>query len=302
MTDFPLRRNLSIVEKLTQDEVDDLFDANFGFQFKGITYRRPAGGKYIILMANEGEIYNDEIGSGSEFIYEGEGEPEKGDQKMINANKELKNAITEPIPVYFFESEEGLDEYEYQGLVDVLDCRYVSDGERMVYRYDVRKLDVATWEEVQETENEITNDPGEEPALEEDDPTYTDSKARARSAVFSRKVKKLYDYTCAVCGARRFSPTQTPEVEAAHIYPKSENGTDHPRNGIALCRFHHWAFDSGWIAVSDDHEIILNEGEDVDPPDELSSLEGNSLREPEESQKSPHPKFRRAHRQLHGFE
>ncbi|WP_244531481.1 HNH endonuclease [Halogranum amylolyticum] len=60
-------------------------------------------------------------------------------------------------------------------------------------------------------------------------------------------------------GKSRETPSGDPEVEAAHIYPRSENGADDPRNGLALCKLHHWAFDSGWLAVSDDYEILVKD-------------------------------------------
>ena len=52
------------------------------------------------------------------------------------------------------------------------------------------------------------------------------------------------------------SVTQQWEVEAAHIVPHHVNGKDDIWNGIALCRFHHWAFDAGWLAILDDFQVI----------------------------------------------
>lgn len=78
MTDFALSRSLEIGEPLSQSEVENVFNTNFGYQFRGITLRAPDKGRYVILLANEGEIYDDEMGGGSHFTYEGEGVPEKG--------------------------------------------------------------------------------------------------------------------------------------------------------------------------------------------------------------------------------
>jgi hypothetical protein len=33
---------------------------------------------------------------------------------------------------------------------------------------------------------------------------------------------------------------------------------DDPRNGIALCRFHHWGFDNGLFSVSDNYAILIS--------------------------------------------
>ena len=87
MNDFALSRPLQIGETLSQSEVENVFETDFGYQFRGITLRAPDEGRYVILLANKGEIYNDEIGSGSQFTYEGEGVPEKGDQTETTANR-----------------------------------------------------------------------------------------------------------------------------------------------------------------------------------------------------------------------
>jgi putative restriction endonuclease len=299
MTDYALTRDIHIGETFTQSEVEDVFGTDFGYQFRGITYRHPDEGKYIILLSNEGEIYNDNIGSGPEFIYEGEGIPEKGDQTETAANKALIDAVFDPIPIYLFTSVEGDDEYEYRGLVDVEDHRYVDDGKRMVYRFNMRRLGIESWEEYTETEQTVEPDENHEPTIEEV-PSYTETQTRVRSAAFSRRVKEIYDYICAVCGAQRFSPDGTPEVEAAHIYPKSDNGNDVVQNGIALCRFHHWAFDCGWFSISDDREVIIREDEEI--PEGVKSINGRSIQLPEKDNQKPHPAFLSEHRRLHDFD
>jgi putative restriction endonuclease len=303
MTDFALQRNLTIGETLSQDEVETVFQTNFGYQFKGITYRNTEQGRYIILMANEGEIYDDKIGSGSGFVYHGEGIREKGDQKLTTSNRALRDAITEPIPIYFFESEEGVDEYEYQGLVDVTNCRYESDGARMIYKFDVEKLGIERWEEMEQVQANVDVDNSEtgEPKLTEDQTTYTQQEIRVRSKTFARQVKQTYDYTCAVCGASRFSPEGNPEVEAAHIYPKREGGSDDVRNGVALCKLHHWAFDTGWLSLSDQHEVLVKAATEQNGYKEFEQLEGEQIHLPEQEEMKPHPIFIEKHRQLHGF-
>lgn len=302
MTDYALERTLDIGESLTQAEVEDVFNTDFGYQFRGITYRNPNEGKYIILLSNEGEFYNDQVGDGDDFVYEGEGDPTKGDQKLTNANNELRKAATDPIPIYFFQSTEGEDEYEYQGLVEVLGSRYVSDGHRMVFKYKIRRLGVASWKELQNIERELLSFESDFPSLTEDTLQQTTGRQNVRDSAFSRQVKKQFENTCAFCGARRFSPTGQPEVEAAHIYPKSENGADNPRNGIALCKFHHWAFDAGWLAIADDLTILVRDGGQEAPPEELQSLEGERLRFPNPKSTRPHQVFIEAHREYHGFD
>jgi putative restriction endonuclease len=72
----------------------------------------------------------------------------------------------------------------------------------------------------------------------------------ARSRAFQKRVCSLYDSRCAVCGGGLVSPNGAIEVEAAHIVPRSLKGADDARNGICLCRSHHWAFDRGLFGIN----------------------------------------------------
>jgi putative restriction endonuclease len=49
---------------------------------------------------------------------------------------------------------------------------------------------------------------------------------------------------CALCGL------DVPvALEAAHVVPKEEDGTDDPRNGLALCAAHHRMFDAHLFGI-----------------------------------------------------
>lgn len=294
-------KDLEIGEVLSQNEVQSTFDTNFGYQFKGITYRNSSDGRYVILNSNEGAIYDDKFTSETELTYDGEGEPQNGDQILTNANRAMVDAVNEEIPIYLFTSIDGLDEYEYEGLVEVTDARYEYEQSeaRMKYKFDLRKLDVATWDEYLDIASEVEKDT-EEPLTEP--PEREESSTLIRSAAFKRKVRSAYDDKCAICSSERRSPTGNPEVEAAHIYPKSEGGRDVVPNGIGLCKLHHWAFDVGWVAISDDYEVIVNEAEGVTTPNEFSEFEGQMLNLPKDEDAIPGERFLREHRKLHGFE
>lgn len=72
-----------------------------------------------------------------------------------------------------------------------------------------------------------------------------------RSSAFRRKILEIYDYQCAACGLRiRLPDSDLTFVDAAHLIPFSESTNDHPTNGIALCKNHHWAMDRHLIAPS----------------------------------------------------
>jgi putative restriction endonuclease len=131
---------------------------------------------------------------------------------------------------------------------------------------------------------------------------YTETQQLIRSCAFRRRVRELYDQSCAVCGAGRTSPQGTPETEAAHIYPKGRGGSDDLRNGLTLCKLHHWAFDVGWFSIADDHELLVRDARQRRGFEEFSRLDGQPLRLPERRECRPHPKFLRAHRSIHDFE
>lgn len=75
-------------------------------------------------------------------------------------------------------------------------------------------------------------------------------KDPARSQAFARIVKEVYDYRCAACGIRvRFRDLAL--VDACHLIPFSESYNDHPTNGMALCKNHHWALDRNLISPAE---------------------------------------------------
>lgn len=82
---------------------------------------------------------------------------------------------------------------------------------------------------------------------------------KLRNRAFKQAVKEAYDFKCAVCGMKIYSPnTLHWEVEAAHIVPHRANGKDDILNGLALCRLHHWAFDVGWFTLEDNFNILAS--------------------------------------------
>jgi predicted restriction endonuclease len=94
------------------------------------------------------------------------------------------------------------------------------------------------------------------PFAAEDRAVYRISRQK-RDAAFRSVVLSNYGYTCAVTGQRFKSPRHV-EADGAHIIGKEVRGTDDPRNGIALSKSAHWAFDRGIFTISDQYEIIVN--------------------------------------------
>jgi hypothetical protein len=72
----------------------------------------------------------------------------------------------------------------------------------------------------------------------------------AASVRFSRDVRAAYNHTCVVCG-ERFPPTPhtVSGVEADHILPWADYDIDQVRNGLCLCKTHHWMVDEGLLVL-----------------------------------------------------
>ena len=135
------------------------------------------------------------------------------------------------------------------------------------------------------------------PFLREENVTYLVS-APKRDEAFRELLLYEYDYACAVCNMK-FRVDDLVEAQAAHIIPKRQNGTDDPRNGLALCRSHHWAFDAGLFTLTQMNEITVSplaKRAEI-RKFELLSLEGKPLREPLREAVLPHPKAIAWHRE-----
>lgn len=93
------------------------------------------------------------------------------------------------------------------------------------------------------------------PVLRAAEDEEDDYQARpGRSSAFRKKILDIYDCQCAACGLRIRMPEvrDLTFVDAAHLIPYSEQPNDHPTNGIALCKNHHWAMDRFLIAPCPD--------------------------------------------------
>jgi putative restriction endonuclease len=297
---------IEVGDTLTQDEIEDAYNTGFGYRISGINSRRDDHDRrYILLFANEDGPYSDSVTQGR-FEYIGEGL--NGDQSEDSpGNSALIDARTSDFLIHFFYKRAEEADWEYQGLVDVLDYELQEqDGrEVLVFTLEHRQQPdepEPSAEEIEQERTELQQAVESEPQLTDDEEQYTESRRRARYAAFTQLVRDAYDEQCAICGSVRESPDGNPEVEAAHIYPKHEGGSDDVRNGIALCKLHHWAFDSGWFSLSDDHEILVKDASERNGYHEFKQFEGDQIRLPDEEEAHPHPMFLEEHRKIHTFD
>ena len=123
-------------------------------------------------------------------------------------------------------------------------------------------------------------------------------RRRYRDAAFRRRVRAAYGYRCAMSGLLLRNGGGRPEVQAAHIRPVADGGSDSVRNGLALSGTLHWMFDRGLISVAEDNRTILVSRNKV--PDEVVDrlIRPNGLLTyPALERDWPHPENLRWHRE-----
>jgi putative restriction endonuclease len=104
-------------------------------------------------------------------------------------------------------------------------------------------------------------------------------KPAARDQGFRRIIVTTYDHRCALCGVRIVTPEGHTVVDAAHIIPWSKSQNDDIRNGMALCKLCHWAFDEGMMGVSDNYNVITSRqiNTNTNVPGFLLTLSGRGI-------------------------
>jgi putative restriction endonuclease len=122
-----------------------------------------------------------------------------------------------------------------------------------------------------------------------------------RDQAFRQLIVTVYDHRCAICGVRIITPEQYTAVEAAHIIPWCKSKNDDIRNGMALCRLCHWAFDNGMLGVSDNYQVSFSPhiSSQHNAPGFLLTLTGRSIIGPADREIWPAKKYLAEHRHQH---
>ncbi len=127
--------------------------------------------------------------------------------------------------------------------------------------------------------------------------TTSTIKKVARSIVFRSSVLEQYSGTCAICGEALITPTGLLELDAAHIVPRSLMGADEIRNGFALCKRHHWAFDKGLFSIDNHRKILVpKQVSAISQNSNLKDLHGHPIREAKTAALRVHPSAFEWHR------
>lgn len=91
-----------------------------------------------------------------------------------------------------------------------------------------------------------------------------ETRQRVHQPVFRATIMRAYGTRCAVCAL-----AHTELLDAAHIIPDShERGVASVRNGLALCKIHHAAFDNNILGIRPDLVVQIKSDllEEVDGP------------------------------------
>ena len=122
------------------------------------------------------------------------------------------------------------------------------------------------------------------------------TKRNVRERAFRKIILEEYGCLCTVCQSSFILPLGTKEslveAEAAHIISIEESGPDDPRNGLSLCRRHHWAFDSGLFTIKETYEIKVSQSvlQAERRRFDLEEYDGESIISPEHEICRPHEK------------
>lgn len=185
---------------------------------------------------------------------------------QIPDNRALVKCMDERVPIAVFKQLTDKTDRKFGSTYRVLGLGLVTRYEANSDVFFVESVDRRTIEEMTSVfTDEVTRYEVQlyaqlmnmfQPFVKEESITYTTSMVK-RDKAFRDIVVHEYDFTCAVCETK-FRLNDLAEVTAAHIIPKHKNGSDDPRNGLALCRTHHWAFDNGIFTLTHNHEVLLS--------------------------------------------
>jgi len=229
---------------------------NKGFVFKGATIHmigqtgiwKPQQCKYpISVMTSVRGVYDDQYNENDEYIVY----KYRGDNPLHHDNVGLRNIMVHNLPIVYYK---GISRGKYMPIFPVY-----------IHHDDRENLQVLLQVEAR-TEYVLHPD-----ATQASEPVRSYmtalAKRRLHQQEFRDNVLTAYHCKCAFCKIKHL-----PLLDAAHIIPDSEpNGQPIVKNGLALCKIHHAAYDANIMGVNPDYKIIVNE-------DVLHEIDGPMLK------------------------
>jgi putative restriction endonuclease len=152
------------------------------------------------------------------------------------SNIKLRRALANRVPIVYLQ---GVATGKYVAWVNVFVVQEDLENEHVVIDLDP----AASALTMSHLENEIEK-------------TYalTQAKRRVHQPKFRAEVLLAYETKCAICRLKHGEL-----LDAAHIVPDSDSrGVAAVRNGLALCKIHHTAYDKQLLGISPDYEVHVN--------------------------------------------
>lgn len=184
----------------------------------------------------------------------------QGDDPQHAANRGLRAAMESKVPLIWFW---GVAPGVFKPIFPV----YIVDEEPKSQQFVVATDGLQNIESTGQNIDEVTK----RYILQE-------TRRRLHQPVFRGLIMRAYGTRCSICLLRHSAL-----LDAAHIVPDVDpDGVAAIRNGLALCKIHHAAYDAGIIGISPDYRIGVREDilHEIDGPMlefGLKGLHGNAL-------------------------
>lgn len=232
----------------------------------GISGRQEEGANSVVLT---GGAYEDDEDFGDEVIYTGHGgRSQKTGEQIADQTLTLGNLAL---------ARNCLSGHAVRLVRGVRGARASAIASKLAYRYDGLFRVEEYWQATGRSGHRVwcfrlrklppteTAPVAAQAVVREDEPVDAGPPRRTEATVLriirdttaSRGVKRLYDFTCQMCG-ERLETLAGPYAEAAHIRPlgRPHAGPDVASNLLCLCPNHHAQFDLGGVGVAEDFSLI----------------------------------------------
>jgi putative restriction endonuclease len=235
----------------TQDLGDFTFDgAPFLLKDRQQGIRKPAGFEAALsiqtVYRSDGQErpYEDDMGTDGLLRYKW-----RGTDPNLYVNVALREAMNRKVPlIWFF----GVGVAMWQPIFPIYIVGEEVEQHQFVAATDVGRLLAETGSPIEENLRRYV---------------IAETRRRLHQPVFRATVMRAYETRCAVCALRHGEL-----LDAAHIIPDGVDGGEPIiRNGLALCKIHHAAFDARILGIRPDSQVEIR-------ADLLVEIDGPMLR------------------------
>lgn len=202
----------------------------------------------ISITTSPNSPYSDRISEDSTIKYK-----YRGTDPHFHENVRLKEAMKQKVPLIYFH---GVIKGKYLAQFPVFIA--FADDRNLTFTVEADASNVSIW-------NNLNTEEVNDPFMDEVLRRYASRETviRLHQRTFREKILYAYREHCAFCSLKHREL-----LDAAHIIPDSEGGKATVKNGIALCKIHHAAFDKNILGINEDFVIEVRQDilEEVDGP------------------------------------